>query len=50
MIQRIEMELLPVHSLWDLDVIGIDPIQPTPETRVAYQEYLDTVRYGIGQY
>ena len=39
-----------MHRLWDLDVIGIDPTQPIPENRAAYQDYLDTVRYEEGQY
>lgn len=45
-----KMEHLPMHRLWDLDVIGIDPTQPIPENRAAYQDYLDTVRYEEGQY
>ena len=47
---EVKMEHLPMHRLWDLDVIGIDPTQPIPEDRMAYQEYLDTVRYEEGQY
>ncbi|XP_045116130.1 uncharacterized protein LOC123507385 [Portunus trituberculatus] len=41
---------VPMHKLWDLDVIGIDSTQPNPEDNTSYHEYLKTVRYEEGQY
>lgn len=46
----LQVEHPPIHKLWDLDIIGIDPTQAAPDDRISYQEYLDTVRYDDGQY
>ena len=44
------LEHTPMHKLWDLDVIGINPTQPLPEDLTSYQDYLDSVEYREGQY
>ena len=35
----------PIHRLWDLETIGIDPSAPAPQDTAVYQNYLDTVIY-----
>lgn len=41
---------IPVHKLWDLDCIGINVNQPSPEDTLSYQAYLDTVKFEDQQY
>ena len=40
----------PVHKLWELVSIGIDPTAPSIEDESAYKNYVDTVEYQVGQY
>ena len=40
----------PVHKLWELESIGIDPTAPSIEDESAYKNYVDTVKYQEGQY
>ena len=35
----------PIHKLWELDSIGIDPTAPSPQDDAAYKNYLDSVSY-----
>lgn len=39
-----------IHKLWDTDIVGFKPIQPTPEEAITFAHYLDTVEYIDGQY
>ena len=41
---------IPVHRLWDLDVIGVDTTKAPPDETKSYQDYLDTVQYRDNQY
>ena len=36
---------MPVHKLWDLDAIGIDATAPSPQDDVAYQQYLNSLKF-----
>ena len=40
----------PVHKLWDLESLGIDPTAPSVEDESAYKSYVDSVEYRNGQY
>ena len=39
-----------IHKLWDLETVGIVPDKPSPEDNLTYDQYLQTVTYGEGQY
>ena len=39
-----------IHKLWDLKTVGIVPDKPSPEDNLTYDQYLQTVTYGEGQY
>ena len=36
---------MPIHKLWDLDAIGIDATAPSPQDDVAYQQYLNSLKF-----
>ena len=41
---------LPVHKLWDLDVVGINPVQESPNDVKSLSHYESTVKYDAGRY
>ena len=43
-------EVLPVHKLWDLDVIGINPSKESPENFDSKVHFESTVKYDDGRY
>ena len=43
-------EILPVHKLWDLDMIGINPIKESPENFSSRFHFETTVKYDNGRY
>ena len=43
-------ETLPVHQLWDLDVVGINPLQQSPSDTKAMSQYESTVKHSDGRY
>ena len=45
-----DQEGTAIHKLWDLDAVGINPDKPLPEDNLTYDQYLQTVTYGEGQY
>ena len=36
----------PIHKLWELESIGIDPTAPIPQDDIVYQNYLNSVYYS----
>ncbi|XP_045135683.1 uncharacterized protein LOC123518747 [Portunus trituberculatus] len=50
MVSETQIDIPPVHKLWELDVIGIDPSQSSPDDQISYKEYLKTVQYEDNQY
>ena len=38
------------HKLWELDSIGINPHEPSPDEQCAYNEFLNTITYTDNQY
>ena len=46
----IDENIEPVHKLWELESIGIDPTAPSVENECAYKSYVDSVEYREGQY
>ena len=47
---RIDENVEPVHKLWELESIGINPTAPSIEDNHAYQNYVKSVRYLDGKY
>ena len=43
-------EEIPIHKLWDLDTIGINPELEAPEDIIAYEHYQSSVTYINGKY
>ena len=39
-----------IHKLWELETVGIVPDKPSPEDNLIYDQCLQTVTYGEGQY
>ena len=40
----------PIHNLWELDTIGINPNAVVKEDVTAYQHYVDSVEFKEGKY
>ena len=46
----IEEGNIPIHKLWDLDTIGINPEAPNIEDQMTQEYYNNTVEYKDNQY